>query len=92
MTARPADPAGRPSGSAAPPRAPATPLTGQAERHVKRESLDHVGLVVGDLDAAERAVRAAGFVPHGRADYEPGRRFHFDGDDGGECERVSYPA
>ncbi|WP_347313602.1 VOC family protein [Defluviimonas sp. SAOS-178_SWC] len=72
--------------------APAMPLTGQAERYVKRGSLNHVGLVVGDLDAAERAVRAAGYEPRSHADYEPGRRFYFDGDDGVEYELVSYAA
>ncbi len=72
--------------------APAAPLTGQVERYVKRGSLNHVGLVVDDLDAAERAVRAAGYEPHSHADYEPGRRFYFDGDDGVEYELVSYAA
>jgi catechol 2,3-dioxygenase-like lactoylglutathione lyase family enzyme len=71
---------------------PAASLTGQAERYVKRGSLNHVGLVVSDIDAAETAVRAAGYEPHSHADYEPGRRFYFDGDDGVEYELVSYAA
>jgi hypothetical protein len=71
---------------------PAEPLTGQAPRYNKRGALNHVGLVVSDLDAAEAAVRNAGYMPHSHADYEPGRRFYFDGDDGVEYELVSYDA
>jgi catechol 2,3-dioxygenase-like lactoylglutathione lyase family enzyme len=52
--------------------------------------LNHVGIVVDDLDAAEAAVRAAGFEPHNHADYEPGRRFYFDDNDGIEFELVQY--
>ncbi|MCB2134613.1 MAG: VOC family protein [Rhodobacteraceae bacterium] len=70
--------------------APSKPLTGQAERYDKRGALNHVGLVVDDLAATEAAVRAAGFTPHSHADYEPGQRFYFDGDDGVEYEIVSY--
>ena len=52
--------------------------------------LNHVGIVVDDLDAIEERVREAGFVPHSHADYEPGRRFYYDDDDGIEFEVVSY--
>ena len=52
--------------------------------------LNHVGLVVRDLDATEARVRAAGYTPHNHADYEPGRRFYFDTSDGIEIEVVSY--
>lgn len=52
--------------------------------------LNHVGVVVDDLDAAESRVRAAGFEPHNHANYEPGRRFYFDDLDGIEFEVVSY--
>ena len=69
---------------------PAKPLRGPAERYIKRGALNHVGLVVSDIDAAETAVRAAGYEPHSHADYEPGKRFYFDGDDGVEYELVSY--
>lgn len=65
---------------------------GNAERYTKRGALNHIGLVVDDLDAAEAEVRAAGYTPHNHADYEPGRRFYFDGDDGVEYEVVSYAA
>jgi len=52
--------------------------------------LNHIGVVVGDLDAVEARVKAAGLVPHNHADYEPGRRFYFDDPDGTEWEVVSY--
>ncbi|MEL6609433.1 MAG: VOC family protein [Pseudomonadota bacterium] len=52
--------------------------------------LNHVALVVDDLDAAEDRVKAAGFTPQSHADYEPGRRFYFYDDDGLEFELVQY--
>ena len=52
--------------------------------------LNHLGLVVDDLDATEARVKAAGFAPHSHADYEPGRRFYFRDGDGIEFEVVSY--
>ena len=54
--------------------------------------LNHIGVVVDDLDAAEERVKAAGFKPINHADYEPGRRFYFYDDDGIEFEVVSYCA
>ena len=53
--------------------------------------LNHIGIVVDDLAAAEARVRAEGFTPHSHADYEPGERFYFDDTDGIEFEVVSYP-
>ncbi|MFN3727477.1 MAG: VOC family protein [Allosphingosinicella sp.] len=52
--------------------------------------LNHIGVVVDDLDAAEERVKAEGFTTHNHADYEPGRRFYFDDSDGIEFEVVSY--
>ncbi|PKB25943.1 catechol 2,3-dioxygenase-like lactoylglutathione lyase family enzyme [Novosphingobium kunmingense] len=63
---------------------------GPVERHRKGAPLNHVGLVVDDLDAAEQVVVAAGLVPFNHADYEPGRRFYFFDWDGIEFEMVSY--
>jgi catechol 2,3-dioxygenase-like lactoylglutathione lyase family enzyme len=60
------------------------------ERFAKGVPLNHVGLVVDDLDAAEAVVVAAGLVPFNHADYEPGRRFYFFDWDGIEFEVVSY--
>ncbi|AXS39459.1 VOC family protein [Breoghania sp. L-A4] len=55
-----------------------------------RGGLNHVGVVVEDLQAAENRVKEMGYVPHSHADYEPGQRFYFDGDDGIEFEVISY--
>jgi catechol 2,3-dioxygenase-like lactoylglutathione lyase family enzyme len=52
--------------------------------------LNHVGLLVDDLDAAEAAVAAAGLAPYGREAYDPGERFYFFDWDGIEFEVVSY--
>lgn len=66
----------------------------QSEPNVRsydiRGGLNHVGVVVDDLDAAEARVKAAGFTPHSHADYEPGRRFYFHDGDQIEWEVVSY--
>lgn len=63
---------------------------GVAERYRKGVPLNHVGLVVNDLDAAEDIVRDAGLEPFGHDDYDPGRRFYFFDWDGIEFEMVSY--
>ena len=57
---------------------------------VKGRPLNHVGLLVDDLDAAEKVVVAHGLEPFGHDDYEPGRRFYFFDWDGIEFEVVSY--
>lgn len=52
--------------------------------------LNHIGVVVADLDAAEARAIAAGYRPHHHDDYEPGRRFYFNDHDNIEFEVVSY--
>lgn len=59
-------------------------------RYAKGQPLNHVGLLVDDLAAAEAVVSAAGLEPFGHDDYEPGRRFYFFDWDGIEFEVVSY--
>jgi len=59
-------------------------------RFAKGAPLNHVGIVVADLDAAEAAVRAAGLEPFNHGDYEPGKRFYFFDWDGIEFELVCY--
>ena len=56
-----------------------------------RGGLNHVGVVVDDLEAAEERVVAAGFKPFNHGDYEPGRRFYFNDHDDIEFEVVHYP-
>ena len=53
-------------------------------------AMNHVGVVVDDLDVAEARVLEAGFETTNHGDYEPGRRFYFDDHDGIEYEVVSY--
>jgi len=66
------------------------PAEGGEQRHPKGEPLNHVGLVVDDLDGLERKVVAEGLVPFNHASYDPGRRFYFYDPDGIEYELVSY--
>lgn len=54
--------------------------------------INHIGVVVDDLDAIEARVKAAGITPHNHANYEPGRRFYFDDPDAVEVEVISYTA
>jgi len=60
------------------------------ERFAKGVPLNHVGLVVDDIVAAEQVVLDAGLETFNHADYEPGRRFYFFDWDGVEFEMVSY--
>ena len=57
----------------------------------KGQPLNHVGLVVDNLPAAESVVSRHGLKPFGHDDYEPGKRFYFFDWDGIEFEVVSYP-
>lgn len=59
-------------------------------RYSYNSGLNHIGVVVPDLKAAEARVVASGFTPHSHYDYEPGERFYFDGPDGVEFEVVCY--
>ena len=60
------------------------------ERFGKGAPLNHVGVVVDDLGAAEQVVLDAGLETFNHADYEPGHRFYFFDWDGIEFEVVSY--
>jgi len=46
--------------------------------HNSLMALNHLGIVVDDLDGTESKVKAAGFDTYSHGDYEPGRRFYFD--------------
>lgn len=54
--------------------------------------LNHIGVVVDDLDATEQRIFSAGYETHTHSDYEPGRRFYFHDHDNIEYELVSYTA
>lgn len=51
------------------------PVKGVQESYRTRGGLNHIAVVVEDLEAAEARIRAAGYVTENHADYEPGRRF-----------------
>ncbi len=70
--------------------APSRDLDPQGERYTRVAGLNHIGVVVDDLRATEKRIKAAGYTPYSHADYEPGERFYFDGPDGIEFEVVSY--
>lgn len=53
-------------------------------------ALNHIALVVDDLDAAERILIDARLEPLSRGNEEPGRRFYVFDWDGIEWELVSY--
>jgi len=52
--------------------------------------LNHIGVVVDDLERMAAKVRAAGLMPGEHHDYEPGRRFYFDTPHEIEIEVISY--
>ncbi|MBT0956985.1 VOC family protein [Alphaproteobacteria bacterium KMM 3653] len=63
---------------------------GARDQDDRRIGLNHIGVVVDDLDAVEARVLAEGLRPHHHADYEPGRRFYFMEGNGIEIEVVEY--
>jgi lactoylglutathione lyase len=63
---------------------------GQTSAYTAAGILNHVGIVVQDLDSVEKRVIEAGFTPYNHGDYEPGRRFYFNDHDDIEYEVVSY--
>ncbi len=69
---------------------PTTAPTEKGETYYMRAGLNHVGIVVDDLDTIETRVKQAGFTPFNHGDYEPGRRFYFHDLDDVEWEVVSY--
>ena len=52
--------------------------------------LNHIAAFTDDIDAAETAVKRAGFKPVNHSDYAPGRRFYFHDMDGIEWEVASH--
>lgn len=64
--------------------------TAQPAEQKASASLNHVAMVVDDIESTERRVVSEGFTPHSFANYEPGQRFYFHDFDGVEYEVVSY--
>lgn len=53
-------------------------------------SLNHIALIVDDLEQTDAAITANGFKTFSHDDYDPGRRFYFYDDDNIEYEVVQY--
>ena len=70
--------------------APGNPKTSGESSYDIVGGLNHVGVLVEDIDATEQKVVDAGFTPKSHADYEPGRRFYFNDDNDIEFEVISY--
>lgn len=70
--------------------APEGGTSGVSVRYAHAGSLNHIAVVVDDLDATEAKIKAHGFNIHSHQDYEPGRRFYFKDTDGIEYEVVQY--
>ena len=66
-------------------------MSSNSSSYVRQGGLNHVGVVVDDLDGVEQRVLAAGLEPTNHDDYEPGLRFYFNDHDGIEYEVVHYP-
>lgn len=66
------------------------PATENVDTYSTKGGLNHIGVVVDDLDAVEAKILAAGYKTQNHGDYEPGRRFYFHDDDNIEFEVVSY--
>lgn len=69
---------------------PTGAVTEGSESYTTKGGLNHIAVVVDDLDATEKSVKAKGFIPQSHADYAPGKRFYFQDQDGIEYEIVSY--
>ena len=67
-----------------------TPDKSRENSYATRGGLNHIGIVVDDLEAVEKRVKSAGFEPHSHGNYEPGRRFYFHDHDDIEFEVICY--
>ncbi|MEO0551538.1 MAG: VOC family protein [Pseudomonadota bacterium] len=65
-------------------------VLGQSENYGIAGAVNHLGILVDDLDAAEQKVLAFGIKTHSHQTYEPGSRFYFHDHDNIEYEVVSY--
>ena len=68
---------------------PETPTPAGA-RYYSCAALNYLGILVDDLDAVGQKVIARGYVPNSHQEYEPGRRFYFEDENGIEIEVISY--
>jgi catechol 2,3-dioxygenase-like lactoylglutathione lyase family enzyme len=69
---------------------PSSETKAATDSYKKHGGLNHLGIVVDDLEVVEEKVKARGYETHNHQDYEPGRRFYFDDENGIEFEVISY--
>ena len=62
----------------------------EQESYYRTGALNHFGILVEDLRAAEQKILAAGIETHSHQTYDPGSRFYFHDHDGIEWEVLSY--
>jgi catechol 2,3-dioxygenase-like lactoylglutathione lyase family enzyme len=62
----------------------------EGENYRLAGAINHLGILVDDLDAAEQRILAKGIKTHSHQTYDPGSRFYFHDHDGIEYEVVSY--
>lgn len=70
--------------------APDQALANKTDSYTQVGGLNHIAVVVQDLDATEAAILKHGFKTGNHGDYEPGRRFYFHDGDAIEYEVVAY--
>ena len=66
------------------------PQAAAGNTYSRNTGLNHIGIVVDNLETIQKKIEEAGFELYNFGDYEPGRRFYFNTSDGLEIEVVSY--
>ena len=69
---------------------PGTPSKPTDNNYMTIGGLNHIAVVVDDLETTEHAIKALGFSTKNHSDYEPGKRFYFHDHDNIEYEVVQY--
>lgn len=67
-----------------------SPPSETCDNYNTKAGLNHVGIVVDDVDNVEIRVKDMGFETYSHGDYEPGKRFYFRDGNAVEFEVVSY--
>ncbi|MBT6189728.1 MAG: VOC family protein [Tateyamaria sp.] len=65
-------------------------LAAHKDNYTTTGGLNHIAVVVDDIDRMRDSVAAIGFIPGEHHDYEPGQRFYFHDTDRIEYEVVQY--
>lgn len=65
-------------------------MKGSEDTYTHVGGLNHIAVVVDDIQDMRKRVEAAGFKAGAHHDYEPGQRFYFHDTDGIEYEVVQY--